>query len=202
MGCQTEIAKAITAGKADYMLQVKDNQPTLRREIEEYFSALRSGSIVDTSMQFAEESDKGHGRIETRRCWTTPNVDWFESRSDWVGLASFVCVEAERIRKGKTSREFRYYISSLDDNNAKRMLDASRAHWQIENRLHWCLDVTFGEDHANVRLRNLAENFSVARRLAMNTVRKMPSFNGNLAQTGRRAAFNLAIRTELVNSIT
>jgi predicted transposase YbfD/YdcC len=202
MGCQKTIAHAIVDQGADYLLAVKDNQPTLHREMKEYFDAFRAGALDDQAMLFYEESDKGHGRVETRRCWTTPLVQWFECRSEWSGLASFAIVESERTLRRKTSVETRYYISSLIGDDAKKVLRASRAHWGIENRLHWCLDVTFGEDRANVSLRNLAENFSITRRLAMNTIRKMPTFNGNLSQTGRRAAFNLAIRDELAISIT
>ena len=202
MGCQKEIATAITDKGADYLLAVKDNQPTLHREMKEYFDAYRAGGLKDELMLFCEESDKGHGRVETRRCWITPNVDWFENVSDWSCLTSFCMVESERTLKGKTSVETRLYISTLAGDDPKKALAASRAHWGVENQLHWCLDVTFGEDRANVRLRNLAENFSVIRRLAMNAVRKMPTFNGNLAQTGRRAAFNPTIRDALINSIT
>jgi len=202
MGCQKEIAKAITDKGADYLLAVKDNQPTLHRELKEYFDAFRAGDLTDELMRSCEQADKGHGRVETRRCWITPNIDWFENASDWSCLTSFCMVEAERTVGEKTSLETRFYISTLAGDDPHKALVASRAHWGVENRLHWCLDVTFGEDRANIRLRNLAENFSVIRRLAMNAVRKMPTFNGNLAQTGRRAAFNTGIRDTLVKSIT
>ena len=199
MGCQKEIAKAITDRGADYLLAVKDNQPTLHRELKEYFDAFRAGDLTDELMRSCEQADKGHGRVETRRCWITPNIDWFENASDWSCLTSFCMVEAERTVGEKTSLETRFYISTLAGDDPHKALVASRAHWGVENRLHWCLDVTFGEDRANIRLRNLAENFSVIRRLA---IRKMPTFNGNLAQTGRRAAFNTGIRDTLVKSIT
>lgn len=202
IGCQKNIAQAITDKAANYLLAVKDNQPTLHREVKEYFDAVRAGTLTDELMLSCEEVDKGHGRLEMRRCSTTPNVDWFENASDWSCLASFNMIETERTVAGKTSHETRYYISTLPGDDPGKVLHASRAHWGIENRLHWCLDVTFGEDKANVRLRRLAENFSVIRRLAMNAVRKMPGFTGNLAQTGRHAAFNLAIRDTLVKSIT
>ena len=201
MGCQRNIAAVITDKGADYLLAVKDNQPTLHQDIKDYFNAFRAGTLGDDAMQFCEEVDKGHGRLETRRCWTTPATDWFEDAAAWSCLGSFTMVESERTIGDKTSRDTRYYISSLPGDDAAKVLHASRAHWGVENRLHWCLDVTFGEDKANVRLRTLAENFSVIRRLAMNAVRKMPGFNGNLAQTGRRAAFSHDVRDTLVNSI-
>ena len=202
MGCQKEIAKAIVNKGADYLLAIKDNQPTLHREVREYFDAYRADTLVDASMTLYEEADKGHGRLEIRRCFTTTTVNWFEDVKEWSGLKSICMIESERTIKGKTSIETRCYISSLPRPHPSKVLAATRAHWGVENRLHWCLDVTFGEDQANIRLRTMAENFSVIRRIAMNTLRRMPSFNGNLAQTGRRAAFNHEIRENLLNSIT
>jgi predicted transposase YbfD/YdcC len=174
----------------------------MHQEVAQYFDAQASGEIIDARMSFHEDADKGHGRVEKRRCAITPAVEWFPNRGDWPGLRSFCMVESERTIKGKTSTEKRYYISSLDGTDAKLALKASREHWGVENNLHWCLDVTFGDDAANVRLKHLAQNFSVAKRLAMNAVRKMPAYNGNLAQTGRRAAFNSEIRAQLIVSIT
>lgn len=202
MGCQKEIAKTIVDHGADYLLAVKDNQPTLANDVKEYFRAYQKGDLTDEKMTSCEQADKGHGRLEVRRCFVTSNVDWFENRVDWPGLKSFALIESERTLKGKTSVETRYFISSLVGDSAPRVLDASRAHWGVENRLHWCLDVTFGEDKANVRLKNLAQNFSVARRIALNACRSIPAFEGNLAQVGRKSSFNLAIRDDLINSIT
>jgi predicted transposase YbfD/YdcC len=202
IGCQKAIAKTIIDQGADYLLAVKDNQPTLHDEVKEYFRAYRQGELTDERMRSCAQADKGHGRLEIRRCFTTPNVTWFENASDWLGLASFAMIESERTVKGTTSVETRFFISSLTGASAERVLDANRAHWGVENRLHWCLDVTFGEDKANIRLRRLAENFSVTRRIALNALRRIPTFKGNLAQAGRKAAFNLAVRDSLMNSIT
>jgi predicted transposase YbfD/YdcC len=202
MGCQREIANTIIEQGADYLLAVKDNQPTLHDEMKEYFLAYRKGDLTDENMRSCEQADKGHGRLEVRRCFTTPHVKWFENAHDWPGLASFAMIESERTLNGKTSLETRYFISSLPGDSAERVLDASRAHWGVENRLHWCLDVTFGEDKANIRLRRLAENFSITRRIALNALRRIPTFKGNLAQAGRKAAFNFTVRDSLMNSIT
>jgi predicted transposase YbfD/YdcC len=195
MGCQKAIAKTIVDQGADYLLAVKDNQPTLHDEVREYFLACRRGDLSDKRMSSCEQVDKGHGRIEVRRCFTTSNVAWFEGIKDWSGLKSFAMVEAERTVGGKTSIETRYFISSLAGDSAQHVLDASRAHWDVENRLHWCLDVTFGEDKANVRLRTLAQNFSLARRIALNALRSVPTFKGNLAQAGRHAASTSLLAT-------
>lgn len=126
-------------------------------------------------MRFCEESDEGHGRSETSRCWITPYVDWFKNASGWSCLTSFCKVEAERTLGGKSSVETRFYVTTLRGHHPRKAPKASKAHWGVKNRLHWCLDVTFGEDKADVRLRTLAENFSVIRHLAINAVRKMPA---------------------------
>jgi predicted transposase YbfD/YdcC len=127
MGCQRDIAAAITKKKADYLLVVKDNQPTLHEEVRTLFDSLTRGELPEVPRDFHEESDKGHGRIETRRCWTTSFVDWFTDRKDWSGLATFVCVQAERVVGDKHSTETRYFISSLPA-DAKTALRASRSH--------------------------------------------------------------------------
>ena len=115
--------------------------------------------------------DAGHGRIDTRRVWTTGWTDWWTDRKDWVGLKSFVCVESVREIKGQTSTERRYFISSLDGQNAKAMLGYVRGHWGIENKLHWSLDMTFREDERRNRAGHSAENLSRIRRLALNLLR-------------------------------
>lgn len=201
MGCQKEIARKIVDGGADYLLALKDNHRSFHEDVKEYFRAFRSGELTDERMSVCEHADKGHGRLELRRCFTTPNVSWFEDRAQWAGLRSFACIESERTIAGKTSVETRYFISSLPGDSAQRVLDGNRAHWGVENRLHWCLDVTFGEDKANVRLRRLAQNFSVTRRIALNALRRIPRFKGNLAQAGRRAAFNLQARDALMHAL-
>ena len=201
MGCQKTIAEAICDKNADYLLAVKDNHPTMHREIRDYFSEFRNGR-AEHPMSFHEESDKGHGRLETRRCFVTTDVEWFEEQGQWKNLSLFAMIESERTIKNKTTIETRYYIGSEKSADAKRVLNASREHWGIENKLHWCLDVTFGEDHACVRDRVLAHNIAVIRRVVTNLLRKLPGYKGNVAAAQRKAAFDLNFRETLMNSIT
>jgi predicted transposase YbfD/YdcC len=201
MGCQRIIAEEICTKGAHYLLAVKENQPTLLAEVKAVFAEFDADELSDGVMQVHEEIDKAHGRIETRRCSTTRNISSVRRAEQWPSLVSVCRVESVRTVKGATSTESRYYISSLPGDDAALMLHATRAHWGVENKLHWCLDVTFGEDKANIRLKNLRENFAVLRRIAMNAMRKLPTFKGNLAQAGRQAAFSLAVRETLLNSI-
>jgi predicted transposase YbfD/YdcC len=116
--------------------------------------------------------EKGHGRIETRRVWCTPQVDWFEDRHRWAGLGSFCVVERERTVGEKNTCERHYFISTLDGRDAKAMGDAVRSHWGVENGLHWSLDVSFVADLCRVRNGHAAENFSRLRRIALNLLKQ------------------------------
>jgi len=172
MGCQKAIAKQIVEQEGHYILQVKGNQQRLHDLAKETFHELTSGSLPHVPYAFHEEVDKGHGRLETRRIWTTEWIDWYDRRGDWTGLRSFVCVESERTIDGRTSSDRRYYISDLGGTDARTMLEYVRGHWGIENRLHWSLDVTFREDTLRNRVGHSAENFSRIRRLALNLLRR------------------------------
>lgn len=121
---------------------------------------------------FYEDVDGGHGRVETRRIWTTERTDWFAQRREWAGLRSFVCMESERTCDGPTSTDRRYYISDLGGLEARIMLDYVRGHWGIEYGPHWSLDVAFKEDTLRNRVGHSAENLSRIRRLALNLLKR------------------------------
>ena len=98
-------------------------------------------------------------------------MEWFAERGQWKGLRSLARVEARRTVNGKTSREFRYYISSLTAEDPARMLSLIRGHWGIENSLHWSLDIAFREDDCRIRRGHAAENFSRLNRIALNLLK-------------------------------
>jgi len=172
MGCQKAIAKQIVEQQGHYVLQVKKNQETLHDLAKETFDELTAGSLPHVPYAFYEEVSKGHGRLETRRIWTTDWIDWYGQRGEWTGLRTFICVESERTIDGQTSTDRRYYISDLGGVDPRTMLEYVRGHWGIENRLHWSLDVTFREDTLRNRVGHSAENFSRIRRLALNLLRR------------------------------
>jgi len=172
MGCQKEIAKQIVAGEADYMLAVKENQPTLHSDITALFNrAAKDPEFLD-GLDFCETTSKGHGRVEVRRCWTSTALDELSQRTQWSNLACAVLVEVDRTVDGKTSAEQRYYISSKKHLRAKTALSIVRSHWGIENELHWVLDVAFREDDCRVRAGYAAENFAVMRHITLNLLKK------------------------------
>lgn len=171
MGCQKAITKKIVEQGGDYVLALKANHATLHEEVKLLFNETITQD-QDSTASCHESTEKGHGRFETRRVWCTNDVGWFADRADWVGLRSFVCVEAQRTINGKTSSERRYYISSLSGQDPQILADAIRGHWGIENRLHWSLDVSFREDDSRVRQGHSAENFSRLRRIALNLLKQ------------------------------
>lgn len=171
LNCQKTIAKKVIACQADYLLQVKGNQPTLHADLELLFEQGLRDDCQGVPYAYAEETTGGHGRIETRRLWSTWDVDWFADREKWPGLASFICIERDCQREGKRSVERSYYVSSLDGRDAASLLDLIRGHWSIENQLHWRLDVGFREDDRRIRQGHAAEIYSRLCRIALNLLK-------------------------------
>ena len=184
MGCQREIAAKIIEKKADYILAVKENQQLLLDDVKDSFKMLAADAI-------AEQIDCGHGRVETRRCSVVGDLTLLERAGDWKGLRSLVRIEAERFHKatGKTERETRYYITSLTP-EAERVNALVRQHWGIENKLHWVLDVAFGEDLSRKRAGNAAQNFSLLNRIALNLLKKETSLKRGIKGKRLKAAWD------------
>lgn len=164
-----DIAEAITAQRADWLLAVKANQPSLRAEVEAAFAeAARLDTCVDL--------DKGHGRIEERRMAVLREIDWlygtrrFPGELRLPGAACLLRAETRVESAGSTRTETRYFISSRALPAAEAAV-AVREHWAIENRLHWVLDVTFGDDQSRLRKGHGARNMATVRHFALNLVR-------------------------------
>jgi predicted transposase YbfD/YdcC len=167
MGTQKAIAKQIIDQGGDYVLALKGNQGTLNDDVRTFLEAeikkVHSTGITDLYQDF----DKGHGRIETRRCFVSSQIDWLSQKDQWAGLKTIVMIEETQESKDKVSTESRFFISSLAA-DAKRISDAARSHWLIENGLHWTLDVVFNEDQSRVRKDNAGENMALIRHITLN----------------------------------
>jgi predicted transposase YbfD/YdcC len=166
MGCQTEIAAAILDRKADYVLAVKDNQPTLHRGIAEFFVGHMEDDFARVKASRHETREKGHGRVEQRTYYVCDVPADLPDRSRWKGLKRIGMTINLSERDGKSSDAVRYYILSRRM-GARSFAAAVRGHWGIENSLHWQLDVTFGEDQSRVRKGLADANLSVVRRAAL-----------------------------------
>ena len=141
MGTQKNIASTIIDKGADYILALKGNQGNLQTEVVEFFDKVKTTEFQRYVYQIDHEIDKGHGRIETRICQTITNLDWLYETSKWKGIKSIIKVTSIVVTEDKETTEDRYYISSLNG-NAKLINRSIRKHWQIENNLHWVLDIS------------------------------------------------------------
>jgi predicted transposase YbfD/YdcC len=170
MGCQVEIADKIVAHKADYVLALKGNQPTLEAETKDYFDTAPAAELeVKTTVE------KGHGRIETRTYTASANVDWIGSDRSYPGQPGFTTIKTlikvhSRVEyHDRCTFDTRHFISSapLD---IERMAGAVRGHWGVES-MHWLLDVEFGDDLSRYRTGHGAKNMAIVRRFALGLVR-------------------------------
>ena len=182
IGTQTKIAKLIVGAEADYILSVKENQGKLYQDLTALFDYDRQRNFQEAPYEYAKTVGKDHGRIEVRQCWSTSDPEYLESirnRQNWKGLKSIVMIESERIIGDKSSVETRFFISSLAS-DAKRLLQAIRSHWGIENSLHWTLDIAFAEDRSRVRKDHAPENLAVIRHMALNLLKQETTAKGGV----------------------
>jgi len=167
MGCQTKVAEDIIDREADYMLSLKGNQGILHDDVKLFFESEETSPAVGF-----EGVDGGHGRIEKRSVRVSSDIEWLKARHpDWKGMRTIVAVTAQRECSGKISEETRYFISSLDASDPKRLGQIVRSHWGIENNLHWVLDYAFDEDNQRARKGNSAANMAVIRHIALNLIK-------------------------------
>jgi predicted transposase YbfD/YdcC len=191
MGCQKTIAAAIVEKGADYIFGLKGNHPTLHEDVLDAFDTETLNGLRSSNEDFAEQADKGHGRLETRRVYCLRNIEWAYQASEWTSLKTAVLVESERTIAGVTSRERRAYISSLNV-PAVRFAALIRNHWHVENKLHWVLDVSFGEDRARISRNNGARALSTLRKIALMLTKRstLGKKDSSLVQKMRIASYS------------
>ena len=170
MGCQVKIAEQIIDQGADYVLALKGNQETLAAEVEEAFIDADAQGYADMPSDFIETVEPGHGRRETRRYRTLGDLSGVARSPLWKAMNMIGMVESERELNGNITCETRFYIGSIGT-DAATFARAVRAHWGIENSLHWSLDMAFREDESRVRDDLARENLAVLRHIALNRLK-------------------------------
>lgn len=190
IGCQKEIAKAISDKQGYYVLAVKDNQKALHEEIK---TAFKTTLIAETDNTL----EKDHGRIEERTCSIITDLRFVDEAVNWVALCCIICIVSKRTIKDKITTETRYYISN-QKNNAAFFLSAIRSHWGIENCLHWVLDVLFHEDYCRKRKDNAAENFNFIRKMSLNIIRNHKGDKKSLRRKRLNAAWDIDYLENLI----
>lgn len=207
MGCQTEIAKSIVEGGGHYLISAKENQPTLCRDIEKTFAEAHNDrrrscdELPRPTTEVFEQHDKGHGRVEKRTVRLCRDLDWLTTRERWPALAfvAEVMRECTVLATGKTSVEKSYYIGSDKSSTAENAGTLIRAHWGVESKLHWVLDIAFREDDARHRAHNTAQNLATLRHFALNMVRQDRDRELGVANSRKRAGWD---RSYLIKLLT
>lgn len=200
MGTQTKIAHTIRERGAHYVLCVKDNHPKLLDSI--MFAGIDTREPLKPTSSHEDKPDTpGHGRTEIRRCWAFEAIDLLYQSKDWKDVASFAVVERVRTVGEHTSTERAYYISSLPP-DAARIARAVRSHWEVENRLHWCLDVQFNDDQSRVRSGYAAHNLAIVRHIVMNLLRLNTTRKASIKSKRMLAATVDEFRAELLGFMT
>ena len=190
MGCQTAIAAEIVNGGADYVLAVKNNQPTLHAGITAHFLENMEDDFARVKVSQHETTERGHGRDEHRTYIVCDAPADLPDIGRWKNLKRIGIAISETVRDGKTTDEVRYYILSRKM-SGRSFGAAVRGHWGIENRLHWQLDVTFGEDQCRIRKGNADANFSILRRTALSLLKNETTAKVGMKNKRLKAAWNI-----------
>ena len=191
MGTQTDINKRIVDKEADYVLSLKANHPTLSAQVKQWFETAQNQGFEGIEHSHDRRVEAAHHRQEIRQVWAVPVSQMGElyKQQQWAGLKTVVMVVRVRHLWNRTTREVQFYLSSLPC-DAQRIGRAIRAHWSIENQLHWVLDVSFGEDNSRIRNGHSPENFTLLRRMAISLLNQETSFKRSLKQKAKRAAMD------------
>lgn len=189
MGCQTQIAKQIKTQGGDYVLALKENQGTLSQDVTLFFQD--SDCCPQVAAQTHTTVDKDHGRIEQRTATVISSLDWLDPlhKARWPDLHTLIQVHRIRDLGIKVEQETSYYLSSLST-SPKHFLQTIRGHWQVENALHWVMDVVFSEDDCRIRTQHAAQNMASLRRMALMMLKQDKTLKVGLAIKRQRAGWD------------
>lgn len=179
MGCQKDIAADIRVQQGDYILALKDNQPTLAAAVIDRFAQGIETNFAGLDYETFTATDKSHGRIDQRTCEVLRNVTGLPGQGDWVDLKTIVCITRISECRGQETSEVRYFISSASG-SAELFARAIKDHWKIETTLHWTLDVTFREDASRLRKDHGPQNLALLRRIAVSLLKNETSIKASI----------------------
>jgi predicted transposase YbfD/YdcC len=199
MGCQTEIAKKIREKKGNYIVAVKDNQKTLHQDIREYFEGLEQGAIRELPEDvWKTEEARNHGRVEQREVRSVTDIGWLEGKGAWKEKKTII--QYRWWRNGIMTDS--YYISNADM-SALEFYHCIRGHWSIENRLHWSLDMVFGEDAGKVSKGHAPENLNIVRKVALSLLRaaRNPEYQSKKKMSGPKKRFIASLNPDYMFTV-
>ena len=197
-GCQKNIAKQICSQGGNYILALKGNQGNLHAEAENFFLQAVEVPPKDAKCDFYFSEEKNRGRLEKREIWSTHELIWLCQKDEWTDLNALICIRSTRTIKSKVTVEMKYYIAS-EEIRAEEYGFQIRSHWGIENKVHWQLDVSYGEDHSKVRKDNGPENASVLKRCTMNLLKADTQTKAGIKNKRAKAGWNREYMMELLN---
>jgi predicted transposase YbfD/YdcC len=192
LGTQVDIAQQIVAAQADYILPVKANQGILHEDIAMLFDGFEEENYVGVAHETAKQVSQGHDRREIRQCWVVnapEYAQYLRRGARWPGLTSLVKLLTIRVSPKKTEVTTRYFISSWTA-SAQTFLHHIRQHWQIENGLHWVLDIAFREDESRIRSDHAPQNMAILRHMATNLLKQETSVKVGIAAKRKMAGWD------------
>jgi predicted transposase YbfD/YdcC len=201
MHCQTETAAAIQAKQADFVLNVKANQPQLLERLQQEFENYGNQDFQSPGLRVHKTTQRSHGRQERREYYVAPAPQNLIETGQWTGLQTIAMVYRHREANGKETHEVHYYISSLPP-RVKRLAQAIRDHWGIENSLHWVLDVVFAEDDSRIRKGHGPETTAMLRRLALSILAQDTSLKSSLRGKRLQAGWNNDVLAKILTGFS
>ena len=198
--CTKAVAQGILDAGAGYLLGLKANRAAMHRAVKGHFERLEIRAVETEDVSFHQEVTDAHGRTEVRRAWSIDAAAINGLEGKLPGLRSATLIERTRIAQGKVSRERFFYLASLAP-NAQKILRTAREHWQVENGLHWILDVQMHEDACAIHDGNGAQNFATLRGLALMLLKRDHSFKAGVARKQARVNRNTEYREQVLTRL-
>ena len=199
MGTQTEIAKKIRGKGADYILSLKGNQAGLYDDVKLFMDEYCKDREAKNDDIYAYSLENEHSRLEKRECFICEDIGWLPGREKWTDLNGIGMIIAKVEENGKKTEQRHYFIYSCKNMTAQQIMRAKRAHWSVENSLHWVLDIAFREDESRARKGDSAENFNILRQIAMNVLKLDTSFKESIPNKQFRCLLDSAYLDHLVD---